>query len=466
MAEPARFDSPGGPQAFRSDPAIRGLGKVELCWQARMRVWALLGAHAIKGHGTREKLSQTQSWTGADAAIPGPGPGSLGRHSLLKRSELPWHLHRQGAARIRRLPCRAKWSSPTTARRTDRLRSPNPTERMWCTLNSADTAQPCAPASPRRAAASSSWATPTIAMTSSKFPASSQKWREGYDVVMGNRFTRRHQARRHALAPQILRQSGADGACSIYSFAPASATAIAACADFPARYSMPAGLPQHRNGVRLGIHHQGRPDRRAHHRDSRSSCGPTSAAARRICAVFAMAGVICDFFFSMLPIGCSCCRGALFFGGLALVLLAASRSAPSDRSNRAWIFTRMIFGVIFTLMGAQIISTWDFSPKCSATRNVLTAIPCRSKAHVASRAIWSTGSLAGADYFLAGLTGSAMVVWRWAASGFGPFNENAAGTVLVDVALPGVQVIFSSFFLSMLGISRDTYIGDYERDER
>ena len=26
----------------------------------------------------------------------------------------------------------------------------------------------------------------------------------------------------------------------------------------------------------------------------------------------------------------------------------------------------------------------------------------------------------------------------------------------------GVQLIFSSFFLSMLGISRDTYIGDYE----
>ena len=27
----------------------------------------------------------------------------------------------------------------------------------------------------------------------------------------------------------------------------------------------------------------------------------------------------------------------------------------------------------------------------------------------------------------------------------------------------GVQLVFSSFFLSMLGISRDTYIGDYER---
>jgi hypothetical protein len=27
-------------------------------------------------------------------------------------------------------------------------------------------------------------------------------------------------------------------------------------------------------------------------------------------------------------------------------------------------------------------------------------------------------------------------------------------------------VIFASFFISMLGISRGTYIGDYERDER
>jgi len=27
----------------------------------------------------------------------------------------------------------------------------------------------------------------------------------------------------------------------------------------------------------------------------------------------------------------------------------------------------------------------------------------------------------------------------------------------------GVQIVFSSFFISMLGISRGTYIGDYER---
>jgi hypothetical protein len=30
----------------------------------------------------------------------------------------------------------------------------------------------------------------------------------------------------------------------------------------------------------------------------------------------------------------------------------------------------------------------------------------------------------------------------------------------------GVQIIFSSFFLSMLGISRGTYIGDYDLSPR
>src|SRR5579862_6280228 len=46
---------------------------MELCWQARKRVWALLGAHAIKWYGARRTiLGQTQSWTGADAAIPSP----------------------------------------------------------------------------------------------------------------------------------------------------------------------------------------------------------------------------------------------------------------------------------------------------------------------------------------------------------------------------------------------------------
>ena len=69
--------------------------------------------------------------------------------------------------------------------------------------------------------------------------------------------------------------------------------------------------------------------------------------------------------------------------------------------------------------------------------------------------------------FIAGLLGSVRVVWHWASLGFGPLNDELRAVLFWSMWLfLGVQVIFASFFLSMLGISRGTYIGDYERDER
>ena len=50
------------------------------------------------------------------------------------------------------------------------------------------------------------------------------------------------------------------------------------------------------------------------------------------------------------------------------------------------------------------------------------------------------------------------------ASDFGPFNDLRSVVFFSLWFFIGVQTIFSSFFLSMLGISRGTYIGDYEKD--
>jgi len=70
------------------------------------------------------------------------------------------------------------------------------------------------------------------------------------------------------------------------------------------------------------------------------------------------------------------------------------------------------------------------------------------------------GLLLGAVLVIAGLAGDATVVSQWAAHGFGHFYP--VRTVFfcsLSLAL-GVEVLFSSVFLSMLGISRDTYIGE------
>jgi hypothetical protein len=70
------------------------------------------------------------------------------------------------------------------------------------------------------------------------------------------------------------------------------------------------------------------------------------------------------------------------------------------------------------------------------------------------------GLLLGVALASIGLFGDSIVILRWATTGFG--HLYAVRTVFfcsLSLFL-GIEVIFSSVFLSMLGISRDTYIGD------
>jgi len=120
----------------------------------------------------------------------------------------------------------------------------------------------------------------------------------------------------------------------------------------------------------------------------------------------------------------------------------------------------MIFGVIFTLLGAQIISVGFFAKVFSyLERFDRSGISLR---RWLSRFKLEHGLLLGAVLFLSGLAGSASVLWHWAASGFGELHEVREVLFWSMWLFLGVQVIFSSFFLSMMGISRGTFIGDYE----
>ena len=120
----------------------------------------------------------------------------------------------------------------------------------------------------------------------------------------------------------------------------------------------------------------------------------------------------------------------------------------------------MIFGVIFTLLGAQIISVGFFAKVFSYLEKFdRSAISLR---RWLGRIQLEHGLLLGAVFFIAGLSGSVHVLWNWASSGFGPLHQVRAVLFWSMWLFLGVQVIFSSFFLSMLGISRGTFIGDYD----
>ena len=124
----------------------------------------------------------------------------------------------------------------------------------------------------------------------------------------------------------------------------------------------------------------------------------------------------------------------------------------------------MIFGVIFTLMGAQVLAIGAFAKVFSYAerfdRNTV------SLKRVLKRVSLEAGLLLGGALFLLGLGGCAYIAWQWAASGFGPLAQ-VRGVLFWSMWLfLGMQIIFSSFFLSMLGISRGTYIGDYDLRDR
>ena len=120
----------------------------------------------------------------------------------------------------------------------------------------------------------------------------------------------------------------------------------------------------------------------------------------------------------------------------------------------------MIFGVIFTLLGVQILSIGAFAKVFSYAERFDTG--ALSLKRLLRRISLETGLLLGGVLFLAGFGGCGWIAWKWIANGLGPLYETRAVLFWSMWLFMGVQIIFGSFCLSMLGVSRQTYLGDYE----
>jgi hypothetical protein len=150
---------------------------------------------------------------------------------------------------------------------------------------------------------------------------------------------------------------------------------------------------------------------------------------------------------------------SLVFLGLAIVMWLLP--GPRAITPRVTLdLHTMIFGVIFTLLGAQILSIGVFAKVFSYAERFDRGTV--SLKRVLRRVTLESGLLLGGALFLAGFAGCAWITWQWAASGFGPLHEVRQVLFWSMWLFLGLQVIFASFFLSMLGISRGTFIGDYD----
>jgi len=150
--------------------------------------------------------------------------------------------------------------------------------------------------------------------------------------------------------------------------------------------------------------------------------------------------------------------GLLAVLGMALVCWLL----PGQRQVGGIVFDihTMLFGMVFVLLGVQIMSIGLFAKVFSYSERFVP--PEYSLEPLLKRVTLEQGLIVGTVLALLGLAGDVWVFWQWAASDFGPLQQ-MRGVIFWSLwFFLGMQVIFSSFFLSMLGISRGTYIGDYE----
>jgi hypothetical protein len=117
-----------------------------------------------------------------------------------------------------------------------------------------------------------------------------------------------------------------------------------------------------------------------------------------------------------------------------------------------------LFGILLASLGFDIASIGFFARVFSYYE------PLRGSGPIAERILRKVtleqGLLAGGLLLFVGLVGTGFEFVRWASEGFHLFPDDRAVIFWSTWIVLGVQVGFASFFLSMLGISRKTWIGD------
>jgi hypothetical protein len=294
----------------------------------------------------------------------------------------------------------------------------------------------------------------------SEVPRFVEKWREGYDLVMGNRFRGgikpgampwHHKYFGNpgltALLNLFFRAGVGDGYCGMRGFSRAMYDQLdvrSAGMEFAPELIIKAaqvGARITEIPIILWPDKRGRPPHLRSFRDGWRTL--------RFFLLYAPNWLF------LLP------GGLLMALGLALVFWLMP--GPRHLTQRIVLdIHTLIFGVIFTLLGAQIISVGCFAKVFSyAERFDRGQVSLK---RVLRRVHLEHGLLVGGILVLAGFVGSARLALHWASGGFGPLYEERQVLFWAMWFFLGVQIIFSSFFLSMLGISRDTYIGDYEKE--
>jgi hypothetical protein len=148
--------------------------------------------------------------------------------------------------------------------------------------------------------------------------------------------------------------------------------------------------------------------------------------------------------------------GLLMSMGMGLVLWLLP--GPMLAGKVGLDINTMSLAIMLVLLGMHIFSIGLFVKVFCYTERL--ARGQRTLVHWLKRLRLEHGLLLGAFLISVGVFGDAIVTWRWAVGGFGRLYAVRTVFFCSLSLFLGVEIVFSSVFLSMLGISRDTYIGE------
>jgi len=149
-----------------------------------------------------------------------------------------------------------------------------------------------------------------------------------------------------------------------------------------------------------------------------------------------------------------------FLLGIGLAIVFWLLPGPRPVGQVVFDIHTMLYGMLFALLGGHVIFIEQFakvygyverfSPKQRSLERWLKQVKLEH------------GLVLGLGLATVGAAGSFWLVALWIHSGLGRFDELRLVIFFSLLFFLGVQITFSSFFISMLGISRGTYIGDYD----
>jgi len=135
---------------------------------------------------------------------------------------------------------------------------------------------------------------------------------------------------------------------------------------------------------------------------------------------------------------------------LGVLLLAVLYPGPVHVAGREIDVHSMVLGSLLTILGTQVITTGLFAKIYSYERHFDRGDPVLRT--LARRFNLERGLLLGVVVFVAGFVLDLVVALEWIRSGFGPLNALRQAIVGSTLLAVGAQIIFSSFFLSMLSV--------------